>query len=129
MELCDIQLEDGKAVLTFCENETQEDVMELKLTKHDIAAIVVFFQQHMSFAAQINETMREHVERAVRKFKLSENGLNGKEWNNIYFSFDNHIHLVRHIAYRNLSDADLLRYLLYLTMQQNQVINKRIRNS
>ena len=73
--------------------------------------------------------MREHVERAVRKFRISEDGLNGKEWDNIYFSFLNHTHLVRHIAYRNLSDEDLLRYLLYLTMQQNQAIDKRIRNS
>lgn len=52
MELCDIQLEAGKAVLTFCETQTQEDVMELKLNRHDIHTIMIFYQQHMSLAAQ-----------------------------------------------------------------------------
>ncbi len=72
--------------------------------------------------------MRVEVEKAVRKFRISENGLHGKEWDNIYFSFPNHTFLVRHIAYLNLNDADLLRYLLYLTQMQNQAIAKRMRN-
>ncbi len=73
--------------------------------------------------------MRDLVEKAVKKFRLSENDLLGKEWDNIYFSFLNHTHLVRHIAYQNLSDDDLLRYLLYLTKMQDQAIAKRLKNS
>jgi hypothetical protein len=74
-------------------------------------------------------TMRMEVERAVRKFRIAENGLNGKEWDDIYFEADGETRLVRHVAHRNLSDADLLRFLLCLTKYQDSVIEYRLKNS
>lgn len=43
MEICDIQLENNKVVVTFCETETQEDQMELKLSLDDLKKLHYFY--------------------------------------------------------------------------------------
>jgi len=73
--------------------------------------------------------MRKHVEETVRLFKKSENCLYGKEWHNMYFEACGDTRLVRYVIYQDLNDEDLLRFLLYLTKQQDQAIDKRIRES
>jgi len=73
--------------------------------------------------------MKKLVEEAVRQFKNSENDLLDKEWDNMYFEACNTTtRLVRYVIYQDLSNEDLLRFLLYLTKQQDQAIEKRLRN-
>jgi len=72
--------------------------------------------------------MRKLVKEAVRQLKKSENCLYGKEWDNIYFEAYGDTRLVRYIIYQDLSNEDLLRFLLYLTKQQESVIEERLRN-
>ena len=71
--------------------------------------------------------MRKLVEKAIEEFKLSENDLLGTEWHNMYFEDCGDTRLVRHVIYQDLCNKDLLRFLLYLTKQQDQAIDKRIR--
>jgi len=71
--------------------------------------------------------MRKHVEEAINEFKLSENNLYGKEWHNMYFEACGDTRLVKDVIYQDLCNKDLLRFLLYLTKQQDQAIDKRIR--
>jgi hypothetical protein len=76
----------------------------------------------------MKQTMRMLVESSVRKFRLSEEGLLGEEWQDIYFEANGSTRPVRQVVYRNLNDEDLLRYLLCLTKYQDSIIETRLRN-
>jgi len=73
--------------------------------------------------------MRKHVKEAIEEFRLSENNLLGIEWHDIYFEDCGDTRLVKDVIYQDLCNKDLLRFLLYLTKQQDQAILKRLRES
>ena len=72
--------------------------------------------------------MRGHVINEVRTLIHKENGLNGKEWDNTFFAPTDckGIHVSK-IDYKNLSDEDLLRFLVYLVMEWDGAIQRRLK--
>ena len=51
MNLVDIQKESDKIVLTFCDSETIEDCLIIKVSKEDIVSIAEFFRRELSYRA------------------------------------------------------------------------------
>lgn len=79
--------------------------------------------------------MRNLVLQEVRDFKEKEHGLKDKEWDNFNFAttpdasdpaITTH---VSEVDYESLSDADLLRFLLYLHMSWDSVIERRVKDT
>lgn len=75
--------------------------------------------------------MRELVLQRIKDFKASENQLSGKEWEHCFFTSTGKDCVTAHVSRIGVSflnDADLLRFLLYLTKQQDSAIEHRLRN-
>ena len=73
--------------------------------------------------------MRDLVENQIAHFKKTENQLEGEEWSNIYFTGNKKTVLVKDVDYLGLNEVELLRFLLYLTKQQDRAIDSRIRKN
>ncbi len=63
----------------------------------------------------------------IKKFIEEENGLKGEEWKANYFAptGEKAMH-VSEIKYMELEENDMLRFLMYLLLEREDAINRRI---
>lgn len=73
--------------------------------------------------------MRGLVTNEVRQLIDKEQGLLGDEWKDIYFATSKETLHVSEINYQNLSAEDLLRFLIYLIMNWDGAIDRRIQTT
>lgn len=75
MEISDIQRTDKKSIgftkveITFCDEETYEDVMTLKLSKDAIWQIVKWAQHNISYATELCENPNHNINRKFSRVK------------------------------------------------------------
>lgn len=70
--------------------------------------------------------MRGLVINEIRQLKKKENDFKGVEWKDVNFATTKETLHISEINYQDLNDEDLIRFLVFLILNWNDAIERRI---